>query len=210
MTHSLHRQGSPDNLKNDFCILCMPEIGYNHVHSNLKARRFLEIVKKYNPDNYGVITRGNKYTHNDSELIEALDMSPAIFCVVNTKEDLTSFLKELKEEDLGLCVVVNGVFETVQECCREAGLQPHTVNHSLGIWGRTDKLPSSKVLEIVTMCGHGQISASLVEHLVDQVRNEKISLREAAVTMAKPCVCGFFNTMRAEELICNMVEDEKE
>ncbi len=210
MTHSLHRQGTVDNLKNDFCLLCMPEVGYNHIHSNLKARRFLEIIQKYDPDNYGVITRGNKYTHDDVELIEALDMSPAIFCVINSKENLTNILKDLKEEDLGLCVVVNGIYKTVQACCHEAGLQPHTVNHSLGIWGRTEKLPAKEVLEVITMCGHGQISAGLVEHLLEQVKHKKIPLREAAVEMAKPCVCGFFNTIRAEELISRMVEGSTE
>ncbi len=201
MTHSLHRCGTRENLQNDFALLCIPELGYNHVHSPDKARRFLEIIKQYNPDNYGVITLGNKYTHTDEELIQALDSSPAIFSVINRKEDLIEIFKELKAEDLGLCVVVNGVYETIQECCREAGLQPHTVNHSLGVWGKTEKLPDNKTLEIITMCGHGQISSNLVRDLVERVKKQKISLREAVVTMAGPCVCGFFNTQRAEQLL---------
>ena len=201
MTHSLHRCGSRENLQNDFALLCIPELGYNHVHSPGKARRFLEIIKRYNPDNYGVITLGNKFTHSDEEIRQALDTAPAVFCVINTKAELAAILKDLKEEDLGLCVVVNGIYENVQECCRRAGLRPHTVNHSLGVWGKTDRLPDTATLEIITMCGHGQVSANLVHHLVERVEKRQISLREAVVTMAGPCVCGFFNTRRAEELL---------
>ncbi len=206
MTHSLHRQGTRENLQHDFALLCMPEIGYNHINSPEKARRFLEIIKPYHPDNYGVITLGNKYTHDDEEIKKALDTAPAIFCVINHKEDLVNIFKELRKEDLGLCVVVNGIYEIIEECCQKAGLQPHTTNHSLGVWGKTEKLPDAPALEIITMCGHGQVSANLVLDLVEKVKNKKISLREAVVTMAKPCVCGFFNTRRAEEILRNYLK----
>lgn len=207
MTHSLHRQGTEENLKNDFALMILPQFGYNHEFSNLKAKRFLEIIKKYDPDNYGVITLGNKYTHSDEEVINALDTAPCIFCIVTSKESLTAIFKDLKEEDMGISIVVNGVYCIIQECCREAGLEPHTVNHSVGIWGRTEKLPSNEVLEVITMCGHGQVSAHLVEELVRRVRDNKMTLRDAAVELAKPCVCGFFNTQRAELLMKGMIKE---
>ncbi|MBS4022453.1 MAG: hypothetical protein KGZ79_08530 [Dethiobacter sp.] len=200
MTHSLHRQGSKENLQDDFALMCIPTLAtFNEAPQ--KAARFLEIIKKYCPDNYGVISRGNKYTHDDVALIEALNISPAIFCVINRKDDLTSIFRELKEDDLGLSVVVNGIYEIIEECCQQAGLQPHTVNHSLGVWGSTDKLPSKETLEIITMCGHGQVGTNLVYHLLEEIKKGKISVREAAETLAKPCICGFFNTKRTESLL---------
>ncbi len=201
MTHSLHRQGTPDNLSCDFCVMCIPELGYNHLHANEKARRFLEIVLKYNPANYGVITCGNMYTHSLEAIKEALDQAPALFCVLTSEAALEGVLREVKDQDLGLSVVVAALYDMVAQICRKVGLEPHTVNHSLGIWGRTDKLPPRDILEFTTMCGHAQVSANLVSDLIKQVSKGLLTPREAAIRMAKPCVCGFFNTERAERLM---------
>lgn len=201
MTHSLHRQGTRESLSRDFCIMCVPEPGYNHLNANERASRFLDIVLRYSPANYGVISCGNMYTHDRETIRKALDQSPAIFCVLTSEEALEGALRELKEQDLGLSVVVSALYDLVAGVCRKVGLDPHTVNHSLGVWGKTGKLPPGEVLEIATMCGHAQVSASLVESLMDSVKKGKISAREAAIRMARPCVCGFFNPQRAERLM---------
>lgn len=205
MTHSLHRQGTRENLSRDFCVMCLPELGYNHLYANEKAGRFLDIVRKYSPANYGVITCGNMFTHGLETIRKGLDQSPAIFCVLTSEESLEGVLKEVKEQDLGLSVVVAALYDLVAGVCRKVGLEPHTVNHSLGVWGRTDKLPPGDILEITTMCGHAQVSASLVEALLERVKKGRISAREAAIRMARPCVCGFFNPDRAERLLKSAV-----
>ena len=201
MTHSLHRQGTRESLSRDFCVMCLPELGYNHLNSNQMASRFLDIVLRYNPANYGVITCGNMYTHDLETIRKGLDQSPAIFCVLTSEEALEGALRELKEQDLGLSVVVAALYDLVAGGCGKVGLDPHTVNHSLGVWGKTEKLPPGEVLEITTMCGHAQVSSFLVESLMESVKNGKISAREAALQMARPCVCGFFNPQRAERLM---------
>ena len=43
MTHTLHRVGSVENLKNDWVILCMPSKDINHVGSAPKLKRFFEL-----------------------------------------------------------------------------------------------------------------------------------------------------------------------
>lgn len=201
MTHSLHRQGNRENLSRDFCIMCLPELGYNHLYANEKAALFLDIVRKYNPANYGVITCGNMHTHDLESIRKGLVQSPAVFCVLTSEEALEGVLREVKEQELGLSVVVAALYDLVAGVCQKAGLEPHTVNHSLGIWGRTEKLPPGNVLEIATMCGHAQVSAGLVESLLDLVKKGEISPREAAVRMSRPCVCGFFNPERAQRLL---------
>jgi hypothetical protein len=75
------------------------------------------------------------------------------------------------------------------------------VEHSLGIHGATEKLPSQAILDISTMCGHGMVAFSLVEHLVDEVKAGRLTVEKAAQELAKQCVCGVFNPVRAAEII---------
>jgi hypothetical protein len=89
----------------------------------------------------------------------------------------------------------------VERCARAADARRHTVEWSLGIWGRTDLLPSDDVLSITTMCGHGMVAASLVERMALEVRRNRLSAEEAALQLARPCVCGIFNPVRAAMLL---------
>ncbi|MFZ7120221.1 MAG: hypothetical protein ACOWWH_04650 [Eubacteriaceae bacterium] len=83
----------------------------------------------------------------------------------------------------------------------ELDIEPHSINLSLGVFGRTEKLPPEEVLEFITMCGHGMISRNLVTKLIKEVRDGKKSKEQAAKIMASPCVCGIFNTNRAIKLL---------
>ena len=47
MTHSLHREGTRENLSNDFTIYCLPAVGINDKGSGNKRWRFLEIALYY-------------------------------------------------------------------------------------------------------------------------------------------------------------------
>ncbi|MDK2854969.1 MAG: hypothetical protein PWQ41_49 [Bacillota bacterium] len=82
-----------------------------------------------------------------------------------------------------------------------AGVTPHTINYSLGVWGRRDKLPSDDILAITTMCGHHMISPRLVEKLIIEVKQGRFTPREAALKLSSFCHCGIFNHIRAEKLI---------
>ena len=57
-----------------------------------------------------------------------------------------------------------------------------------------------------TMCGHGMVSFNLVRRMVVDVQNKRLSLQEAAIIMAKPCVCGIFNPKRAENLLRQYID----
>ena len=113
---------------------------------------------------------------------------------------------EFKEIDLGLSVVVSGLHDEVEKCCRNAGLKRHTVNQSLGRWGRIDRLPSEEVLEINTMCGHGMVAVGLIEEIAGRVRAGELTAEEGAEELFKPCMCGIFNPVRAAGLLKAMSE----
>ena len=137
------------------------------------------------------------------EVLNAPDtsMCNAIFV---SKEDLSSALLELKKADLGISVVVSGIFNDVFEGCAGMDVGPHTVNMSMGTLGRTALMPEAPILEIVTMCGHSYVSPYLVEHMIERVKNGNISSKQAAVELGVQCTCNFFNVDRAEKLINNL------
>jgi hypothetical protein len=131
------------------------------------------------------------------------------YAVFDNKESFQRALSDIKKANPGVSVIVSGNFNDVFEACARAGLEPHTVNMSAGIWGRTDLLPDRRILEITTMCGHGYVSRHLVEHLINRIRRGKFSLEDAAVEMAKQCVCNVFNPVRAVHLMKEYLDDRE-
>jgi len=202
MTHTLHRRGTVGSLEHDYVILCMAAMGVNDVGSTAKLQEFIRICMRHNPLNAGSVNVGNMYTSSADRMIEGVHGH--VHAVFDRRETVTQVLKDLKKADLGLSVVVSGLLDTVDHCCEEAGLKRHTVELSLGVWGKVEKLESQEVLEVTTMCGHGLVASDLVKTLVDDVRNRRKTARQASGELAQQCVCGIFNAPRAEELLSSM------
>lgn len=196
MTHSLHRKGTPHEISDDYVILTMLAQGVNDKSEDAKKRhiRVGQVLKEHNPVN---ILREAGWSI--SSVIQA--------CYDNAR-DVKEVLNALKEEDLGISVVVSGLISEVDRITKEIGLKMHTVNLSLGEFGNKKKLPSDKVLEITTMCGHHCISAESVLNYVDQIEKGKISLEKAAEKVTSPCVCGIFNPSRAEKIFRDLVKEQ--
>ncbi len=201
MTHMLHREGTLSNLADDYPMLAIRAKGYNHDGNVWRMKKILEIASRYPLANFGDVRNGSKFTTNLEQIL-ASDLDPPLVHMVFTNtEDLTRCMADLKAADLGISVVVSGVFEEIFKCCKKAGLRPHTVNYSLGVRGRTDKLPPKEVLEITTMCGHALVAPNLVKKLVNDIEKGKETCDGAAAKLAKNCVCGIFNPRRASELL---------
>jgi hypothetical protein len=105
----------------------------------------------------------------------------------------------MKEANVGISIMVSGMIDKVREIAAEAGLDPHTINLSLGIHGRTDRLPPSDIRQFTTMCGHAIVSPHLVGQAIRRVKTGKRTTWEASVELAKPCACGIFNLHRSDE-----------
>jgi hypothetical protein len=202
MTHTLHRQGTLESLERDYVIFAMPSSGLNSEGSKPKLQKVYEILQRHNPVNIGDSKGGSRFSLGSDEAVRNIIVeNELVHGVFRTREQVIDVLKDLKEEDLGLSVTVSGLIHNVQECCNQVGLKPHTIVKSLGIWGKTDLLPDSKIQEIATMCGHGLVSFSLIKELADQVKRGQLSTKKAGEMLAKPCICGVFNPERAAELI---------
>ena len=102
---------------------------------------------------------------------------------------------------MGLSVIISGIYEKVDACIEKAGLKHHTGNFSLGVWGKTEKLPSNDLLEVTTMCGHAMISPNLVKEMVKEIKAGTKTPEKAAKLLAPNCDCGVFNIKRAADLM---------
>lgn len=201
MTHTLHRRGSAESLADDFVVFAIAAQGFNAEGAAKKFEKFFEIVKKYKPNNFGDMRTGNSLVAGEEVIRKSFKDNSIVHAVFNDEDTVTKVLKELKDADLGLSIVVSGLVHKTDECCRKVGLEMHTVEKSLGIIGKTSRLPDESVLEVTTMCGHGMIAFNLVKKLADDVKKGRTSPDKAAKEIAKQCVCGVVNIPRVERLI---------
>jgi len=201
VTHTLHREGIRESDSNDYIILAMVE-GNNEEKLNNLAELF-RIVLKHRPINYTGKGLFPDLTDEQLPLIyKRIKIGMAAF---ESRETLLQILQEIKDHELGVSVVVSGLFQHIGQDCQKLGLPMHTVNFSLGVWGKRESLPNPKVTEVTTMCGHGLISFNLVQSLLKDIRRGQKSLEEAAEILGKPCVCGVFNPIRAVQLLEKMI-----
>ena len=152
MSHTLHRRGSVESLKDDIVFLMMPAHRYNDVdvpqaELGARLRRFMELGMEKGCICIGNASTGNEYTLGGEQgVLDSTVEGATVHCVFDDQDKAIEFMKALKEEDLGLSVVVSGLFDMLGECCRKSGLTPHTVEYSLGVWGSTSQLPPEPVL----------------------------------------------------------------
>ncbi len=207
MTHTLHRRGTPDSLQEDYIILMTPAQEVNVQGSLEKIRQVWEVISHYEPHlvNFGNSRDGNRFRTNLRSLRQG--KYEFVHAVFKDRETFRACLQELKDRDFGISVVVTGPYDEVRGICREVGLKPHTVAHSLGIHGRRERLPEAPVLEITTMCGHGIVSPSLVREMIQRIEQGKMTYRDAANELSRVCDCGVFNPHRAERLLRNLTSN---
>jgi len=194
MTHSLHRKGKRSDLENDYIILAMLAANFNNKYedSRRKLIEIGEILKKYNPIN--IMSEA------------AWKMSPVITATFTEIEIVKKIIKEFKEKDFGISIVISGLIIEIEAILSEIGLKTHTVHLSLGTFGKKELLPLEDTLEITTMCGHHCISPTSVSTIVKQVALKKISIDKAIKKLSKPCVCGIFNESRAYKILTSMIK----
>ena len=197
MTHTLNRTGlSEDRPGEEIVFLAM-------VQQKEKARKagamqeMAETVLKYKPLNIISVPLG----FNDREVIDICVTAGIVTAVFSNKDDVRDLVKDVKSRKLGISVVLSGLFSDIQDICSETGLNPHTYNIPLGIFGKTEKLPDKKTLEITTQCGHALISPHLVKHIVKKMKKGKMTGVEGAKLLVKPCFCGIGNPKRFEKIL---------
>lgn len=167
----------------------------------MKMGQIWDIISRYYKK--GVVNFGNLANSNSHRAgIEDMKKSGSIANVVFKDRDaLKSCLEEIKNGDFGISIVVSGDYKDVEKICREIGAGPHSVAVSLGVHGKTEKLPDAITLDITTICGHHLVSTNLLKRMVETIKDGRITHQEAAIELSKQCQCGIFNDYRAEKLL---------
>jgi hypothetical protein len=213
----LHRFGAREDLTCDFIVFAMPARAHDPSDAIEKEKEFLRRALKHGPVNLGDAKKGGCFRpqkalgpsvhwHRDTEpdlqgVIASVDSPGIVAAVFDNYDSMASFVKELREADLGVSINISALADEAVRCCRDCGITRHSVEYSLGFLGRTEKLPEKEVLELSTMCGHGTISFGLASKMLDRVKSGRRTPREAARTLARFCVCSIFNPARAEEIL---------
>jgi hypothetical protein len=217
MTNTLHRQGNAESFKDDIIVFAMCARGKNDKDALPKLRKFLEMAVPYGPVNLGDARHGGALrpcqqmnptahwnrdrTPNLDEVVKGLDAPTTVAAVFNDMEKAKAFVKEVREADLGMSINISSSMENAIGCCDAAGIKRHSVGYSLGFEGKTEKLPNTQVLELMTMCGHGMVAGSLAKKMIDWVKEGRRTPEEAASYMTRFCSCGVFNPSRAKRIL---------
>lgn len=203
MSHSLHRFGTIEDLQNDFCIYARCAKGVNRDNPGDKLRKILDIYISEEFVNLGSSHAGKSYVDglDMAEYRDSLDHSYGIIINFSKPEAVAGVLRKIRDEELGISIVVSGLIEEVIKIAHNLDLTPHTATLSLGIFGKKAKLPKDDTLKLITMCGHSLVGTPLVEDTLEQIQRGKLTPEEGADIIARPCTCGIFNTVRCAELI---------
>ncbi|HHW01405.1 MAG TPA: hypothetical protein GXX35_01055 [Thermoanaerobacterales bacterium] len=201
MTHSLHRSGTLESLKGDYVWFMYQAKGINDTNIKEKAEEFIAAAELVGSENWGDVKTGPIVSYPKEYIKQNIGNKSRLRGVFTSRKQVTEFLSIIKQKNLGISVVISGLLDEVLQACKEAGVTPHTINYSLGIWGKKELLPDDDILSITTMCGHHMISPNLVKKLVLDVKKGKITPEKAAWKLATFCPCGIFNQVRAEKLI---------
>jgi len=186
-----------------------------HRPDNWMSRNFTEItIPDIGPAQPAVEWAHKNWPYRTERLLMNLvgRMSTVVTAVFTDMEKVNSLIADLKGEWLQknreagapVSVVLTGLFEDVHSSCETVGNTPHTYLHSLGFRGKVEELPGPLELEIMTMCGHGLVAMNRVRYLRERIEKGRMTAREAAEDIAKPCVCGIVNIERAEEIFEKM------
>lgn len=217
MTNTLHRYGDAESFRDDYVVFAMCCRGKNDEGALPKLKRFLEMAIPFKPVNLGDARHGGALrpgrslnpsvhwkrdtTPDLQAVVDGLDNLTTVAAVFDNRPAAEDFLKAVREADMGLSINISTSIEGAEQCCHAAGIPRHSVGYSLGFEGKTDKLPNSQVLSLMTMCGHGMIASSLAKKMIDWVKEGRRTPEEAVTYLSRFCSCGVFNPSRAKRVL---------
>ena len=210
MTHSLHRSGTIESLRGDYVWLMYQAKGINDRNIKEKAKEFIAVAEAVGSENWGDVKSGPKVCLPVEEIKKQIGDKSRLRGVFTRKEQVAQFLKRIKEKNLGISVIISGLLKETLDACQEAGVTPHTINFSLGVWGKKELLPSEEVLSVTTMCGHHMVPPGLVEEMMERVKKGKITPEEAGLKLATYCPCGIFNQVRAAKILASQTASKSD
>ncbi|MBW1962416.1 MAG: hypothetical protein JRJ04_13300 [Deltaproteobacteria bacterium] len=163
----------------------------------------MEFVYQTGPCNALVSSlRRNMYSGvSPDEILNSIVDGTRAYAVFNSKEKIKEILLRIQKADEGISIIVSGLIDRIRKITEEMGLDPHTINISLGILGNTAILPPADIRQLTTMCGHGMVSPNLVRDVIRKIKTHKTNPWQGSLTLASPCICGIVNPHRSAQLL---------
>src|SRR5205814_5619108 len=112
-------------------------------------------------------------------VVHCVSCPSTVAAVFDNPDQVVAFIKELRQEDLGLSINISAALDKAQECARRAGLERHSVGIPVAFVGQTHPTPDRQTLEPATVRGHGVPSSSLIRKLLDWLKLGRRSPHEA-------------------------------
>ena len=206
LTHTLHRSGTRDSLRDDFVWQVYPSRGVNDYNVPDRLRKVVDVITDLGSSNWGDVYTGCARKVPVSKIREKLQDGSKLRGVLTSKSQVVRFLRSMKNAEIGFSVIISGLMDEILDACQQTAVTPHTINLSLGIWGKKELLAKQSLLEVTTMCGHHMISPRLVEKTISDVRRRAKSAARASSDLVGLCPCGVFNPERAQRLIQQQAE----
>ena len=174
MTHTLHRRGDRESLSEDIIVFTMSAKSFNEEGSAERMRKFLDILLSHNPVNYGDMHdrkqqgqapgRDPEQYPDDVSIVHAVFTDPAV--VDRGPEGAERGRTRHLHHRLGHP-------RRDREVLPRSRAREATVEHSMGYFGQTKRLPGHEFMELTTMCGHGMVPANLVETGAREIKRGK-------------------------------------
>lgn len=163
--------------------------GFNDKDAGPGLKQIALTMMKHTDLHFGDCKIGNKYQMDPAEIVEKLTVG----CqgVFKDKESLIACIKEPKEKDQGISIVVSGLFDEIFDCCHQAGIKPPLIEFALGVHGNTQKLWPPEILDFVTMCGHGLVSGRLVKKWLKTSRRARSRWKKRPSSWPRPVCAGY-------------------
>lgn len=208
MTHSAHRMGRPDSLVRDYHLLATVSSKADGGNAVARLRSFFHIVQRIGAVNIGISREGSLFLRTAHELKQAITARSVVHATFDSEEKLCHAVAEMKKADLGISLTAQGLFKDIERCCHKTDLPFHTVAFSIGLLGPMKLIPEPEVLELSTMCGHGFVTFNLARKALGDVAKGRRDVEEVCRELARPCLCGLFNPVRAREILLSKKVDE--
>src|SRR5512146_565285 len=135
MTHTLHRQGTVESLRGDYVWLMYQSQGINDTNIKPKAQEFIAAAEAVGCENWGDVKSGSIVELGVDYVKEHVSDRSRLRGVFATRGQGAEGLRQIKEREVGLSVVISGLLDEVLPACDDAGVTPHTINYSFGVWG---------------------------------------------------------------------------
>ncbi len=137
--------------------------GKNDKNIKPKALEFIAAAEAAGSENWGDVKTGPKLRYSIQEIKDGITDKSRLRGIFTKREQVVDFLERIKEKDVGMSVVISGVLSEVIPACKDAGVKPHSVNYSLGIWGKKENLPDERTWSVTPLCRHHRIPPKFVE-----------------------------------------------